>query len=825
MGLQTTRIGVLWVFVFLLAAGTAHGDADARTRARARQQRERTRKKNVEQQARIRALFERDFKKIIESCLKYGLLDLGWEFVRDISRRDPDVAVIEETGAMLDRARAQSPAESPPDDAAAKLRARYRSIAKKCGTKLKGHAERLLRKGELELAYTCFLEALRYVPESNISQRYVRAKFDAERNRWVPNCVTDGYESNGRVWDRRLGWIVKGHADKYAAGLYPQFQEGVVIRWVKLEALNKSHHRISNPWLVETKHYSIRASTDLQNAVAVANWLEEFYPPWIATFSRLFHDKAKDLLFGASKQPLLKVRIMHDEEMWKKWNRSNSDSEDDDHGDSGGYFDPATKESLFYVSNGLREIARHEVSHQLLDRAIGAHSAALTTAIDEGLAVFVETAHIGSFALVGSGVAVLAFSDARREWLLSKKRPPLPKFFNFTYHEFHDSEYELEHYMLAGLWTAFFFRYRDGLYSDDYVELVQNESWKQPGSAIQKRFGVNPIALEKEFETWLRRQLDIMGLETGSTVSSTYSESLHRGRAFLDVGKLLEARVTLRLARDYYQRELDVPSDDTRWRLAASHELLARAYRNAGEGRQAKGSVALAIPYREKLPEYGGTTPKRLAACHAFLGLLHAESGWLVSAQEALEGALKVLEAQRKKKPKRPDTWFLLPAVHARLGEVHQEQGNKEKAAHHFAQAKAKYPGDPDLNIVQAWFLATCIAKEQRHAKRAVALARYATERNEESSWYRLVLGIALLRNGEPKPALEQLTQSMKQSGGGCGLHWSAIAIAQKKQGNDSEAKKWAKHKEKNNEWAAIPDWATKSDIARMNTEAAALLR
>ena len=90
-----------------------------------------------------------------------------------------------------------------------------------------------------------------------------------------------------------------------------------------------------------------------------------------------------------------------------------------------------------------------------------------------------------------------------------------------------------------------------------------------------------------------------------------------------------------------------------------------------------------------------------------------------------------------------------------------------------------------------AWFLVTCAAPEARDPHRAVKLALRATEMipDQGAGWN--TLGVAWLRAGEPRAALDALQKAMALHNGGDGFDWFFVAMAYQDLGQRAEARRW----------------------------------
>jgi WD40 repeat protein/serine/threonine protein kinase len=130
------------------------------------------------------------------------------------------------------------------------------------------------------------------------------------------------------------------------------------------------------------------------------------------------------------------------------------------------------------------------------------------------------------------------------------------------------------------------------------------------------------------------------------------------------------------------------------------------------------------------------------------------------------------------------------------------------------------YPTEAAAHNSFAWFLATCPESKVRDAKRAVPLAKRATELAPELGGYWNTLGVAQYRAGEWKASLAALQRSMDLRKGGDGNDWFFLAMAYWQLGEKEKARQ---------QYDRAVDWMDKNKpqdeaLSRFRAEAAALL-
>ncbi|HEV8071946.1 MAG TPA: tetratricopeptide repeat protein, partial [Planctomycetaceae bacterium] len=90
-----------------------------------------------------------------------------------------------------------------------------------------------------------------------------------------------------------------------------------------------------------------------------------------------------------------------------------------------------------------------------------------------------------------------------------------------------------------------------------------------------------------------------------------------------------------------------------------------------------------------------------------------------------------------------------------------------------------------------AWTFATCAETQLRDSARAVALAKKAVDLEPKQGMWWNTLGAAEYRAGDWKAALEALKKSMELRNGGDSFDWFFVAMANRRLGNQQEARKW----------------------------------
>jgi tetratricopeptide (TPR) repeat protein len=166
--------------------------------------------------------------------------------------------------------------------------------------------------------------------------------------------------------------------------------------------------------------------------------------------------------------------------------------------------------------------------------------------------------------------------------------------------------------------------------------------------------------------------------------------------------------------------------------------------------------------------------PENLAALTG-RAAVHAQMGQWDKAIADYSGALKV--------------WPQWPDFLAGRARAFQMVGQYDKAAADAGKAIELDPKHSDAHNTLAWLLATCPDAKLRDPKRAVELARKATELASKVSNNWGTLGAAQYRGGDWKAAVAALEKARELSGGGDAYNWLFLAMAHRKLGNAPESR------------------------------------
>jgi serine/threonine protein kinase len=164
--------------------------------------------------------------------------------------------------------------------------------------------------------------------------------------------------------------------------------------------------------------------------------------------------------------------------------------------------------------------------------------------------------------------------------------------------------------------------------------------------------------------------------------------------------------------------------------------------------------------------------------------------------EQGYRQALGLSEEQAARSPTVLGHQFLAAYWHEQLGGLLASGGRNGEVAHAYGQALSHYQAAlglnpnhvPSLNRV-AWLLATCPDEHFRDAGRAVGLAKQAVGLAPRAGNLLTTLGVAHYRAGEWEASRAALVHATELHGGGDGLDWLFLAMANGRLGQRDEAR------------------------------------
>ncbi|MBI3408960.1 MAG: protein kinase [Planctomycetes bacterium] len=203
--------------------------------------------------------------------------------------------------------------------------------------------------------------------------------------------------------------------------------------------------------------------------------------------------------------------------------------------------------------------------------------------------------------------------------------------------------------------------------------------------------------------------------------------------------------------------------------------------------------------YREILQEDSFDPVDRYETAHLYqqIAAIHCCRHESAQALELLHRARHIFEDLTAVDPENVDYRMDLGRIHHRIAfqltlqkrfpEAHPEYA---RALENYRWAVQRSRGGKNLNQL-AWFLATCADKEIVNAPEAVAFARQAVSRQPQTGAFWNTLGVACVRAGDWKGAVESLNKSMALRKGGDAYDWFFLAMAYWRLGDHRQAHEW----------------------------------
>jgi tetratricopeptide (TPR) repeat protein len=106
-------------------------------------------------------------------------------------------------------------------------------------------------------------------------------------------------------------------------------------------------------------------------------------------------------------------------------------------------------------------------------------------------------------------------------------------------------------------------------------------------------------------------------------------------------------------------------------------------------------------------------------------------------------------------------------------------------------EAIRRCSGDPDMQNLLAWQLATLPQDWIRNPAKGVELAEQAVRGKPTEAAFWTTLGLARHRAGDSNGAVEALTEAVRLGKGGTARDWLYLAMAHKRLNNEGDARRW----------------------------------
>lgn len=428
---------------------------------------------------------------------KRGVRSEAMRLLGQIIEIDPDRESLTELRDLVGKMEKKGP---PTRTELYSISLRLKASNRKHIRELTGLAHLCWQAGLMAYAYDMVWEILKADPTNVVALRALGHQKVGDK--WYPPFEA-GQLRKGMVHLRDFGWIHQQHAERVKKG---EWFDG--RQWTTMAAANKLHSERKKPWVIETENFMIKATTDRQKAIRIAEGLEnlrhlvfrEYLPFFMRSSTKsgtqlLFHKAMRKKLlvyYFANKQQfdeLIEMRFQKDaQELLKR---------------SHGFYASQIRGSAFYHLGDRHAavVVQHEVTHHILyDYATGPQPPVW---LAEGLAKFIERARTDK-----SGRMSLprghAHPDIRRaaHLLGGNQLPKLSEFLKYDREKFHERAIRGTNYVMAGAFCKFMLEYENGGYATDFLEFAY-DLHARGSKNLFDYVGLNTEALEKAFHAYL----------------------------------------------------------------------------------------------------------------------------------------------------------------------------------------------------------------------------------------------------------------------------------------------------------------------------------
>ncbi len=400
-------------------------------------------------------------------------------------------------GALLDRLDAIKPAATE-DDGVRTLEREFEKkldrligpIAKKLG----GAANDLVKAGLPGLGFDVFQTLLALDPDNPGAHKglgHVR----------IDDTWYRGYDAaqlkKGFVWDDELGWIKTGSQDRYDNWEVYDIQEGA---WKDYDAANAQHSKITDPWRLESEHFRLISTADLDLSAKVLKRLESVFLQVFRQYDSFFKgDMGARFIFGAGKmEKKLVVNLYRSEEQFHAYADPPADW-------AAGFYSGGRGASFFYCTGKRVSIRtlQHELVHQILGEFSEDHAPSW---LAEGAAVFLEDAFFdGQFLSLGDLVDNDRVHSYARNLRSGGSEHTFSEMLRFDSSAAWDSGDISQNYRGAGAIVYFLMNFDGGRYRGDFIEML-SDAYTGRLQAVEDYFGLSLASLQMLQDRFYRIQ-------------------------------------------------------------------------------------------------------------------------------------------------------------------------------------------------------------------------------------------------------------------------------------------------------------------------------
>lgn len=236
---------------------------------------------------------------------------------------------------------------------------RMKELLRKFTNQIFGAVDKCFAAGEPGYAFDLYRFLLRVDPDNEKAHKSLgETKVEGE---WLRPYEMEQYRA-GFVWDDRFGFVPKKGRERLQAG---EAWDPGAKAWGKLADLNKAHAEASNPWKLESEHFKLVSTADLELNVRLIARMEAYFLQAFRQYDLFFAGKggkSAGLIFGmAPTAKRLTVNFYRDEAQFRQFANPPTTW-------AAGFYSGGKGASFFYgrpndFSVGLMQ---HELTHQIL---------------------------------------------------------------------------------------------------------------------------------------------------------------------------------------------------------------------------------------------------------------------------------------------------------------------------------------------------------------------------------------------------------------------------------------------------------------------------
>ncbi len=343
--------------------------------------------------------------------------------------------------------------------------------------------EKCIAAGEPGLAFDLFQYVLLLDPENDRAHKGLgHVKVDGA---WLRRFEAERLRA-GFAWDAKLGWVLAEERARYEKGEYFDLQ---TKQWTTPAEASRQHAEPGSCWEVQTEHFLLKSTADLEETTRVAERLEAFYLQLFRQYDLFFGAKGAALIFGvaASQSRPLVVNYYRSRDQFTQHASPPTNW-------AAGFYDGGRHASFFYSSRDWTTL-QHEIVHQILGESSAGYAESW---LAEGAAVYLEDAFFRDGVLTLGGLQdhsrVVAYQSNLRGG--GAEHSLLTMVRNYRTSQQWDSGDIAMNYRGAGAVVYFLCTFDDGRFRSDFVEYLR-AAYNGGSPKLEDYFGLPAEVLDK----------------------------------------------------------------------------------------------------------------------------------------------------------------------------------------------------------------------------------------------------------------------------------------------------------------------------------------